>query len=191
MMTKERLRQLYKAKRAALDAKDRLRQDDLILLQFQQMDYSGVQTLLTYWPIAQHAEPNTHLFSSYLRHMVPNLTVAYPVMDNTTHTITAHAINEETVYHTNNQWGIPEPKEGIPLEPTCIDLVFVPLLVCDEHGYRVGYGKGFYDRFLARCRKEVVKIGFSYFEPVRRIADTHQFDVPLTFCVTPQHVYEF
>jgi 5-formyltetrahydrofolate cyclo-ligase len=65
------------------------------------------------------------------------------------------------------------------------------MLICDTKGYRVGYGKGFYDRYLAHCRKDVVKIGFSYFDPVEKITDTDQFDVPLTYCITPQHIYEF
>ena len=104
--------------------------------------------------------------------------------------MTAVAIHEDTVYQTN-QWGITEPKEGRVLEPQQIDLVFVPLLVCDKDGYRVGYGKGFYDRYLPNCREDIVKIGFSYFEPIEKITDTDQFDVPLTYCITPQHIYEF
>jgi 5-formyltetrahydrofolate cyclo-ligase len=99
-------------------------------------------------------------------------------------------INEDTVYQTN-EWGITEPKQGQSIAPQEIDLVFVPMLVCDQQGNRVGYGKGFYDRFLAQCREDVVKIGFSYFEPVERITDTADFDVPLTYCITPSATYEF
>ena len=72
-----------------------------------------------------------------------------------------------------------------------VDLVLVPLLAFDTEGFRVGYGKGFYDRYLANCRADVVTIGFSYFGPVDKITDTGQFDVPLTYCITPQHTYEF
>ena len=70
-MTKDALRKIYRAKRKELDGHDRLRMDDLMLIQFQQFDFSSIQTLLTYWPISGQAEPNTHLFSGYLRHMVP------------------------------------------------------------------------------------------------------------------------
>jgi 5-formyltetrahydrofolate cyclo-ligase len=122
--------------------------------------------------------------------MIPGLTLAYPLTENTNCQITALAIHEDTVYHTN-AWGITEPKEGRVIEPEQIDLILVPLLVCDKFGYRVGFGKGFYDRYLALCRKDVVKIGFSYFDPIDKIADTGQFDVPLTYCITPQHTYEF
>lgn len=189
-MTKESLRQEYKVKRAALHPADRLRMDDLLLLQFQQFDFSDIETLFSYWPIDSHGEPNTHLFSGYLRHMVPGLTIAYPVTDENAISMTALTINEDTVYRTN-EWGITEPKEGYALLPEQIDLVLVPLLVFDREGYRVGYGKGFYDRYLSRCRKEVISIGFSYFDPVDKISDTDQFDVPLSYCITPQKTYEF
>lgn len=189
-MNKQALRQLYKTKRTELPDRDRLRFDDLMLIQFQQFDFSGVQTVLSYWPIAGQAEPTTHIFSAYLRHMVPGLVLSYPVTETATGIMTALAIHEDTVYHTNT-WGITEPKEGMVLDPQEIDLVLVPMLVCDQKGYRVGYGKGYYDRYLANCREDIVKIGLSYFEPIDQITDTGHFDVPLSYCITPQHCYEF
>lgn len=189
-MTKQELRQFYKTKRTSIDARERSQLDDLLLLQFQQLDYSSVRSVLTYWPILEQAEPNTHLFSGYLQHRIPGLIVAYPIMDTATTQMTALAIHENTAYHTS-QWGITEPKEGMVIDACNIDWVFVPLLVCDRKGYRVGYGKGFYDRYLAGCSRNMVKIGFSYFEPIEKITDTGQFDVPLTYCITPQKTYEF
>ncbi len=189
-MNKQELRKIYKTKRDEIHSKERLRMDDLLLLQFQQFDYSDVATVLSYWPLAGKSEPNTHLFSGYLRHMLPGLVLAYPLTDTASCQMTALAIHEDTIYHTN-QWGITEPKEGAVIDPKEIDLIFVPLLAYDKQGFRVGYGKGFYDRYLANCREDIVKIGFSYFEPVDKITDTDQFDVPLTYCITPQKSYEF
>ncbi|MDP3667541.1 MAG: 5-formyltetrahydrofolate cyclo-ligase [Sediminibacterium sp.] len=189
-MNKSALRQLYKTKRAELPSQERLRLDDLMLLQFQQFDFSAIQTVLTYWPMDGQAEPNTHLFSGYLRHRVSGLVMAYPTTDLSSHTMTALSTHEDTVYHTNI-WGIKEPKKGSVVAPDQIDLVLVPMLICDKMGYRVGYGKGFYDRYLAGCRQDLVSIGFSYFDPIDKIADTSQFDVPLTYCITPHQTYEF
>jgi 5-formyltetrahydrofolate cyclo-ligase len=67
----------------------------------------------------------------------------------------------------------------------------VPLLAFDEKGFRVGYGKGFYDRFLKQCKDGGIKIGLSYFNPIDTIEDAGEFDVPLNFCITPQKVYVF
>lgn len=189
-MTKQELRKTYKLKRTDIDTRDKLRYDDMLLLQFQQFNYEHIQTVLTFWPMPHTAEPNTHLFSGYLRHMVPGISLAYPRTDPQTHQMDAIIVHEDSVY-IENKWGITEPREGLPADPGEIDLVFVPMLICDLTGHRVGYGKGFYDRYLARCRKDTVTIGFSYFEPVEQITDTGPFDVPLNYCITPEAIYEF
>ena len=188
-MTKKELRSLYREKRNTISSQEKLKLDDLLLIRFQQLYFEDVHVLFTYWPKANAQEPNTHLFSSYLRHTIPSLQIAYPVTDLTNSNMHAALISEETVYHTN-AYGLTEPKDGEIINPKNIDLIFVPLLVCDRHGQRVGYGKGFYDRYLAQCKETCIKIGFSYFELVEKI-DSDVFDVPLNYCVTPEKVYEF
>lgn len=189
-MTKKELRQIYKEKRAAMPSKEKLKFDDVLLINFQRLFFEDVSTLLSYWAKADTQEPNTHLFTGYLRHTIPGLNIAYPKTDFSTNSMDALLINEDTVYYSN-QYGLTEPKEGTIIAPQEIDLVFVPFLVCDENGYRVGYGKGFYDRYLARCREDVIKIGFGYFDPVEKIDDRDSFDIPLDYCITPESVYEF
>jgi 5-formyltetrahydrofolate cyclo-ligase len=188
-MEKAALRAFYKAKRQGIDGKERLKLDDLLLIQFQQIALDGITNVLTYWPMANQAEPNTHLFNGYLRHMIPQLQLAYPVVHNH-EKMQAILVDEDTVYQTN-QWGITEPTSGASLDLSEIDLVLVPLLVFDESGYRVGYGKGFYDRFLEHKEAYTQIIGFSYFDPVPLISDTHEFDIPLHIGITPKRVYEF
>ena len=102
----------------------------------------------------------------------------------------AVVINKDTVYKTN-AIGIHEPGDGLAVDPALIDLVFVPMLTCDVNGNRVGFGKGYYDTYLAACREDVCKIAFSYFEPVEVVDDANAFDVPLSYCITPQNIYEF
>ena len=88
-------------------------------------------------------------------------------------------------------WGIPEPTGGIAIEPDQIDVVFVPLLGCDHQGNRVGYGGGYYDRFLNQCRKDVLRIGLSFFNPLPEISPVEPSDIPLHYAVTPQKVWAF
>jgi 5-formyltetrahydrofolate cyclo-ligase len=90
-----------------------------------------------------------------------------------------------------NKWNIPEPVDGIEIPASKIEVVFVPLLAFDKLGHRVGYGKGFYDIFLAGCKKDVIKIGLSLFEPEEKIPEILTSDVPLDYCVTPQKTYQF
>jgi len=190
-MTKKELRRLYREKRAALTEKERLQMDDLLLIQFQQIEISyDVNVLLSYWPLRQHTEVNTHIMTDYLQFRMPGLHIAYPVSDFTDHTMKVVVVNDDTDFKVN-EYGIAEPVNGMEISPTDIDMVFVPLLAFDTKGYRVGYGKGFYDRFLQHCREDIIRTGFSFFEPVDGIDDINQFDVPLTIGVTPNQIYEF
>lgn len=189
-MTKAELRKLYKQKRLLLSSKERLRLDDLMLIQFQNFDFTGIETVLTYWPMANANEPNTHLFSGYLRHVVPNLQLAYPVINSNNESMQAAVINEETIY-APNKYGIMEPTIINAIAPTQLQLILVPLLAYNTQGFRVGYGKGYYDKFIAQCASNTVLMAFSYFEPEPIIADVATFDIPLHFCITPHTIYEF
>ncbi len=189
-MTKNQLRVLYKNKRNAISDTEKLKFDDLILIQFQQFDFSQIQTLFSYWPMESHSEPNVDLMVRYLRVLVSGIQIAYPVIDNSDYSMKAILTTEETDFKTN-KWGMEEPIGETFIKPDQVDLIFVPLLAFDKKGYRVGFGKGYYDRYLANCSEETVKIGFSYFEPIEQISDTNQFDVPLNYCITPQFTYEF
>ena len=70
-------------------------------------------------------------------------------------------------------------------------MVFVPLLAFDKKGHRVGYGKGFYDKFLSECKPDAIKIGLSFFEPEELITDVFESDVKLDYCVTPNSIHAF
>lgn len=91
-----------------------------------------------------------------------------------------------------NQWGIlePNPSSAIHYPLSEIDLVIIPLLTFDKKGNRVGYGKGFYDRFLSKCRSSVIKVGVSFFDPIESITDTDVFDIRLDYCITPTQVWK-
>lgn len=90
-----------------------------------------------------------------------------------------------------NKYNIPEPINGIEVPVNKLEVVFVPLLAFDKTGNRVGYGKGFYDKFLSECNPDTIKIGLSFFEPEELISDVFEGDVKLDYCVTPKTVFEF
>lgn len=90
-----------------------------------------------------------------------------------------------------NAYQIPEPIAKLnPIAPNDLDVVFIPLLQADQQGNRIGYGKGFYDRYLALCRPDVIKIGLNFFEPLAAIPSDKN-DIPLNYLITPTKVYEF
>lgn len=189
-MQKKEIRHLYRQKRAGLAEKERIRLDDLLLISFQTAQLPFITSLLSYAPIEENGEPNAHLFTDYLLFRNPELQVCYPVSDFAAGTMQAVLTHADTPFH-KNEWNIHEPLNNEILAPAALDMVFVPLLAVDEKGYRVGYGKGFYDRYLAECLPDCIKVGFSYFDPVPVISDTDGFDVPLDLCITPQNVYVF
>lgn len=105
-----------------------------------------------------------------------------------------HFLLTDSVSLEINAQGIPEPVENanaIEIPPEKIEVVFVPLLAFDKSGHRIGYGKGFYDRFLAECKPTTLKIGLSFFEAEEKLEEIFTTDVPLDFCVTPEKVYNF
>ena len=90
-----------------------------------------------------------------------------------------------------NSYNVPEPIDGIEVPDAKIDVVFVPLLAYDKAGNRVGYGKGFYDNFLSKCKPETIKVGLSFFPPEEIISGISENDVKLDYCVTPEMVLQF
>lgn len=98
-------------------------------------------------------------------------------------------LQENTVIKTS-AYGIPEPVSGIEITADNLEVVFVPLLAFDLNGHRVGYGKGFYDRFLGKCKPGTIFVGLSFFEPEERII-SESLDVPLHYCITPNKIFEF
>ena len=102
-----------------------------------------------------------------------------------------HFLLTDRTHFKMNQWGIPEPVSGIEIDPKKLDVVFIPLLAFDNKGHRVGYGKGYYDRFLASCKPNCIKIGLSFFEVEQELFSIDPTDVPLDYCVTPGKVYDF
>mgnify|MGYP000449792047 FL=1 len=189
-MTKTDLRKIYRAKRNALSATEQAKYDDLLLIRFQQADIPFVHTLFSYWPMEQMREPNVHLITDFMEFRNPELQVAYPRITADGQHMEAILTNEDTTFR-QNKFGTYEPEQGEVISPDALDLVLVPLLCFDKSGYRVGYGKGYYDRFLKACNAACVKVGCSYFEPVEEICDKNEFDVPLSHCMTPQSIYVF
>ena len=89
-----------------------------------------------------------------------------------------------------DEWGIPVPQESVRVTATKIQVVFVPLLAYDKSGHRLGFGKGFYDRFLASLEQPVLKVGLSFFTPKEAIP-VEPHDIPLDYCITPEQILKF
>jgi 5-formyltetrahydrofolate cyclo-ligase len=85
-------------------------------------------------------------------------------------------------------WGIPEPRESHAVGLDEIDLILVPGGAFDEHGNRLGYGAGFYDKLLATFKKMTVAPAFEAQIVSRIPMDPH--DIPVKKIVTEKRVIE-
>ncbi|MDJ1484769.1 5-formyltetrahydrofolate cyclo-ligase [Cytophagaceae bacterium YF14B1] len=157
---------------------------------FLTFNFHTLQTIHCFLPIVKNNEINTWLIIQRLQQDFPNTQIVIPKTDAASLSMISCLLAQDTVL-TVSDWGIQEPEVIERIETTQIDYVLVPLLAYDRQGYRVGYGKGFYDRFLAQCRPDVIKIGLSYNVPVEKIEDIDQYDIPLDYCVTPETVWMF
>ena len=189
-MLKKEARKVFREKRKDITTVERNKWDDLILIGFQSLDLPFTELVLSFYPIEEYKEINTFLITDYLHFKNPNLSICYPKMVAGANSMQAAICNADSVFESNS-YGIMEPLDTDLAAPAEIDMVLVPMLAFDERGYRVGYGKGYYDRFLKDCREDCIKIGLSYFEPVAVIDDAAEFDVPLDICITPQQIYVF
>lgn len=191
-MKKNDYRKIFKAKRLWIAPGEKEQLDKAICAQLQSFDWSTKTFVHVFLPLEKFNEPDIFPFLSYL-HKLVNLKLVIAKSNVYTHTMEHYLWEQDTILEAN-PWGILEPSQEETLktiEPDLIDVVLVPLLVVDEKGNRVGYGKGYYDRFLAQCRPDVSKIGISYFEPVSFIEDVGHWDVPVDYLVTPQKIHRF
>jgi 5-formyltetrahydrofolate cyclo-ligase len=192
IMTKQQLRTYYLSKRKAISAEDMAIKShqikDLLITNF---NLSKVKNLHIFLPILKHNEINTWLIIKYLQQNLPKIKIIIPKIISQSYTLENYLFDEKNL--VENAWGIVEPsgENQVKILPKQIDLVIIPLLIFDKNGNRVGYGKGFYDRFLQECKPEMLKIGVCLEEAVEFIDDINEFDIKMDFCLTPNIIYKF
>lgn len=189
-MIKKEIRKIELEKRLQLSPPELQARTALIIDRLKNLPQFQCQHLLSYYPLKQRNEFDVSLAERILKERNPSLQVSWPKIEGNTSLMEAHLIEKSKLF-TKNKFNILEPLDGDIVPPQAIDVVLVPLIAFDELGFRVGYGRGFYDRYLPGCRNDVVKMGFSFFDAVDKIEDINEFDVPLTLCITPTGVYEF
>lgn len=156
---------------------------------FLTVNLSLVKTIHIFLPIIEKKEPNTWLIIERLVKDFSDLRISIPKMKNENTLINFYFENKSQI--KDNKWEIPEPQFGTITPLNEIDLVVVPLLAFDMNGNRIGYGKGYYDRFLKECRADCKKIGLSFFDPVKEISGINEFDIKLDAVITPHKKFHF
>lgn len=188
-MDKKLLRSKYKELRAQLTAQQ-IEQSSLdIANQLLQLDIWKKNFYHLFLSIEKQKEVQTDFVLHILQGKDKNVVISKSNFEDYS---MSHQLLTDATKLSINKWGIPEPVEaGIIIKEEQLDVVFIPLLACDQKGNRIGYGKGFYDRFLRNCRSNTVKIGLSFFHPLEEAIEHSIDDVPLNMLVCPNEVFYF
>lgn len=190
-MTKSELRKIFTARKKPFSVEERgVKSVAIAGLFFRNFDLSKIKFLHCFLPIEKFNEIDTRPIFERIWRDFPFIQTLVPRVDFHTNEIENLKFSIETET-AKNAWHIHEPTHDEFVETNRIDAVLVPLLCFDLKGFRVGYGKGFYDKFLKNTRADCLKIGLNYFAPVEEISDVNEFDVALDYCVTPDKIWKF
>jgi len=187
-MLKKQIRAKYKTLRSGLSDSEIEGLSIVIANQLLQLPIWKKSFYHLFLPIEKHKEINTEFLLQILQGKDKNIIISKSNFED--NTLTHFLLLDTTILKTNTL-GIPEPIDGIQIPEDKIEVVFVPLLAFDERGNRVGYGKGFYDKFLSKCSPGTLKIGLSFFDAEKIIEDVHKTDIQLDLCVTPLKTIHF
>tara|TARA_B110000238_G_scaffold93631_1_gene102260 strand:+ start:282 stop:845 length:564 start_codon:yes stop_codon:yes gene_type:complete len=185
---KQTLRLSFKRKRNAFSSEEIQNLSLDLANQILNLNIWEYTNFHVFFPIEKNNEIDTKLIIQVIQGKDKN--VILPKLNIENKSFLNFLLTDSTLLK-ENELGIAEPQSGIQINENQIEVVFIPLLCFDKSGHRVGYGGGYYDRFLKKCPKNTVKIGLSFFDPIQKISDINITDVRMNFCLTPKKIYEF
>ena len=195
-MTKEEIRRTARQQRGVLESQEvTARSRKITSLLFSRIPVHRYSVVHLFLPIRKNNEPDTRLVLEvlqkdfpaevYISKSLPNGEMLHspytPDLRENRWGIeepadTAHAISSATFFHTFRDENI---------------LVLIPLLAFDRSGHRVGYGKGYYDRFLQHADQKTSKVGLSLLPPLDTISNPSPEDIRMDYCITPEQVWHW
>lgn len=187
-MNKKEARTFYKQKRLELSPSELDERSEMICNSiFSNFQLEG-KTISLFLPIERQKEINTYKILE--KGAAIGTMVALPKTIVSNHTL-KHYQFESQAQLALSELGIPEPSYGKLIKPEQLDFVFVPLLAVDKTGHRIGYGKGYYDRFLRKCSPKCLFVGLHLFDEFIDIDDIDNHDIQLNYCITPTKIIRF
>lgn len=181
--SKKKLRNFFLGKRKALSTQQVNNKSALIIGKiFALPQFHSAMTVHTYVPIKKNNEVDT--FPLIKECMNRDKRVVVPK-------IAGEAVMEHMQLTTlkeleKNNWGVPEPNNNRKVLIEELDIVIVPMVAGDRYKNRLGYGKGFYDRFLKNC--SAFKVGLLFdCQVYERELPVETFDIPLDLLITESY----
>jgi len=186
---KDEFRQDILKKRQALSADEVVDKSSAIIKKLLDMDiYKQAATVMAYLDFRNEVKTGELVKSA----LAAGKRLAVPVTDVANKRLIPSLIENYPFDIAPGTWGIPEPKPGRirPVDPLAIDLVVVPGVAFDIYGNRIGYGGGYYDRFLPRAKPGVVTLAPAYEFQVRDWIGRGKYDWPVDYIVTEERIID-
>lgn len=178
-MTKQQARSRYKRIRDGV----RLQNADNIALRITQTEaYRQAGVIMAY--LSFGSEAPTHALVR--RALADGKTVCVPVCHPADCTMTPAVITQFDRDLAPGFYGILTPRIVHPMEPKRIGLAVVPGIAFDRAGHRIGFGKGYYDRFLPMLSADAVTVGVTYSACLAEALPHDKYDIPVDAVVTEQ-----
>ena len=184
MLDKTTLRAQIKQQRSAISLHDWERwSTDIQKRLFAYPAFLKAHTIHCYVSMNDRKEVDTHgIVESCLKR---NKSLFVPIMKTEVNELQHVEVSTKEELKPN-AWGVPEPEYGERLDVIDPDLVIVPLLASDEKGNRLGYGKGYYDRFLSQISS--IKVGLVFDQFILDEIPTEPHDIPLDVLITETRI---
>ena len=183
---KNELRQQLLDKRLQLSEEEYLSKSEKIITKLKSLsEFKNSQTIHCYVSLNERNEVNTLPLIKELAQEKRKLVV--PVTN----------FNDGSLRHVHlkdfdllkeNKWGVLEPQSGEEVAPEDLDLVIVPMAGGDRRKNRIGYGKGFYDRFLSKV--DCPKVGLLFDDCLVEQVPVEDFDIPLSTMITEEQIIQ-
>jgi len=144
------------------------------------------QVIHMFWPMLDRHEVDLRPLWHHLR--AQGKQIVLPVMSRHTQLPRLqHIALQSLEMLRQNTWGVWEPIGGATIPVENLDLVIVPALAVDRRGYRLGYGKGYYDAFLQEVQAPTISPIFQEAQLEALPAEPH--DIPVDYIVTEAGVF--
>jgi 5-formyltetrahydrofolate cyclo-ligase len=189
-MDKNTLRRVYLEKRKFLSQTEYEKRNQLLhhrLIKYHQNNPKN--SIHTFIPIKGNKEPDIFPFIQYLWAEKPEIEVITGVSD-LHNPIMHHVKITQSTTFLENKWGIPEPKDGESYPVDKIQCVLVPMISGSRSGHRIGYGKGYYDRFLEKCNSTTQFVGVTLGPLLEGDLFIDQYDIAMHSMITPFEEFE-
>lgn len=177
---KEELRSHFLKKRNNLSGKEvEERSRHIIKRVLKTGEFQVAETIHSYVSIQKNREVDTFRFLETCLQMNKQVVVPKIVGEGQLNHFEIDSLDDLR----ENSWGVPEPVDGKEISVRELDLVIVPMVAGDRNKNRIGYGAGYYDRFLQSC--SVPKMGLLFdCQLYDNTLPVENFDIPLDILIT-------